>query len=124
MKRDMDLIRAILLNVEEKRKGNKFLQIDYEDFAGHKPEDVYGHLVLISDSGLLKPHHQSFDMLPMTNGLTKEGFDFLDSVRNPEIWEKTKKTAEKVGGWTIDILADLAKGFLKTKIAKHTGVEI
>ena len=56
--------------------------------------------------------------------LTNCGHDFLDSVRDPEIWNKTKAAAEGIGGWTLDMMKDLASGFLKTKIKKHTGVEL
>ncbi len=124
MKRNMELFRALLLNIEENRKGNKPLIIKYHDFSDFEAEDVYGHLELLTDSGFLKRHHQSFDRLPMTNGLTVKGHDFLDSVRDPEIWRKTQEAAEKVGVWTASLLADLAKGFVKKQIEKHTGVEL
>jgi hypothetical protein len=43
------------------------------------------------------------------------GYEFLDSVRDPDIWRKTKAGAEKMGSWTIKLLADLATGFIKAK---------
>lgn len=56
--------------------------------------------------------------------LTWQGHDFLDSVRNQETWAKTKKGALAAGGWTADILKDLAKGFIKKQIEEHTGVKL
>jgi hypothetical protein len=40
----------------------------------------------------------------------QRGWPGLDSIRNPKIWEKTKKGAEAAGGFTVDLLKDLAKG--------------
>ena len=48
--------------------------------------------------------------------------DFLDSVRDPETWAKTKKAAAGAGGFTVELLRDLAKGFVKKQIEeKLTG---
>jgi hypothetical protein len=52
--------------------------------------------------------------------LTWEGHDFLNSIRDPKIWEKTKKGVEGAGGFTVD----LAKGFVKKQIEEHTGVKL
>jgi hypothetical protein len=56
--------------------------------------------------------------------LSWAGDDFLDSVRDPEIWRQTKEGAKKAGGFTVELLGDLAKGLIKTQIKKHTGVEL
>jgi hypothetical protein len=56
--------------------------------------------------------------------LTWDGHDFLDSVRDPEIWNKTKDGMKAAGGFTFELLRDLAKGFIRTQIKKHTDIEI
>lgn len=56
--------------------------------------------------------------------LTWAGHDFIDSVRDPETWAKTKKTAAGAGGFTVDLLKDLAKGLIKKKIEEHTGIKL
>jgi hypothetical protein len=37
---------------------------------------------------------------------------------------KTKEGASQAGGFTVWLLADLAKGLIKTQIEKHTGVKL
>ena len=56
--------------------------------------------------------------------LTWSGHDFVDAVRDDEIWGKTRQGAKAAGGFSVDLLKDLAKGFIRKKIAEHTGVEI
>jgi hypothetical protein len=56
--------------------------------------------------------------------LTWEGHDFLDSVRDPKIWAKTKSGALAAGGFTVDLLKELAKGFIKKQIEERTGVKL
>ena len=56
--------------------------------------------------------------------ITWEGHDFLDTVRDSEVWRKTKEGATAAGGFTFDIVKELAKGLIKTQIKKHTGLEL
>jgi len=55
--------------------------------------------------------------------LTMEGHDFLDTVRDPEIWRRTKQGATKAGGWTIGLLAEFGRAVLKQK-AKEYGFDL
>jgi hypothetical protein len=45
-------------------------------------------------------------------------------VRDPKIWAKTKDGALAAGGFTVDLLKDLAKGFVKKQIEERTGVTL
>jgi hypothetical protein len=62
--------------------------------------------------------------LPENIELEWAGHDFLDSVRDPEIWAKTKQGAETAKGFTVDLLKDLAKGLVKKQIEDYTGVKL
>lgn len=126
MKRDPDLIRKLLLRfeqTEEVRLSRKDLAID-----GYGEEQIRLHLDLLEEKGWLDHH-----IIHMAGGLTRfdtgyrpthDGYDFLDSVRDPQIWEKTKQGARKVGALSLDVLSDIAKGIIKKKIADLSGVEI
>jgi hypothetical protein len=48
----------------------------------------------------------------------------LYSVRNSETWAKTKKVAAGAGGFTIDLLRDLAMGVVKKQIEEKTGIKL
>jgi hypothetical protein len=56
-------------------------------------------------------------------GFTWAGHDFLDSIRDEDIWRKTKMHAEQVGAWTVDTLVGLAKAFIKAKLKASTGLD-
>ncbi|KIC40124.1 hypothetical protein RA27_14925 [Ruegeria sp. ANG-R] len=72
----------------------------------------------IYDHGLAKFHK------PVTYKITWAGHDYLDSVRDKGIWEKTKRALVETGGSaSLEVVKILAIGFAKTKLSKHTGVE-
>jgi hypothetical protein len=129
MKRDMELIRELLLRLESLPlkpgrgevvfSNSPSLQVD-----GFTEDQIKYHLHLIESSGLIETRGNIPTAGMVFWGLTWRGHDFLDSVRDPEIWKATKEAANKVGGLSLDMLGNLAKGFIKTQIAKHTGIEI
>ncbi len=129
MRRDMDLIRELLLKLEA-------LPIGPGDIFHMMPDDeeiridgfdaiaIEYHAALLSEAGLIDPGPR-----PMMQGitfcsLTWAGHDFLDAVRDPVIWTKTKKGASAAGGFTMDLLRDLATGFIKKQIEELTGVTV
>jgi hypothetical protein len=134
MKRDMDLVRELVLRVESfdpltGGPAETFLNLNSAEpalqFDGFTVAEVHYHLRLLKDAGFLDTARE----LPgsaqvMAKGLSWSGHDFADSVRDADIWRETKAGAKKAGGFTIDILVALAKGFVKKKIEEHTGIRL
>jgi hypothetical protein len=129
MKRDMDLIRKLLLRIEAEhlRAGSAlFLSVREPPLRlpGDDPDNVDYAMRLIADAGFLDlTKTQGADSYGL-RGISWRGHEFLDSVRDPEIWRQTKEGASKAGAFTIELLTDLAKGFVKTQIKKATGVDL
>lgn len=134
MKRDLDLMRDLLLKVEEATFGD-VVRNPWQVFSssGTPSEVVIYHVRLLVERKLL--HSQSINLVAqnqdgtpvakfLPDALTDEGHEFLETIRNPEVWRKTKEKANKIGSFGIDLIKDLAKGFLKTEIKKRTGIEL
>lgn len=100
MKRDLELIKAILLRFEE--DGN----LEIPEFS--KAQVKY-HLALLQDAGLIT-NEEFYDpdfgpaVLSRTR-ITWAGHEFLDASRSPTLWEKAKRiTLEKTGALTFEVL--------------------
>ncbi len=127
MKRDMELVRGLLLKIESMNlplgttaffnSADPTLHID-----GFTPDDVAYNLDLLFDAGFIRGQRGMTDF--GFSGLTWAGHDFLDVVRDPAIWAKTKQGALAAGGFTFDLLKELAKGFVKKQIEERTGVQL
>jgi len=91
MKRDMELVRAILLTMEAHAAGfapHPFTIAKYD-------QDVIGHHVwlmaqgdLVTASEITGLGDASPTALPLS--ITWQGHDFLDTVRNDRVWRKLK----------------------------------
>ena len=129
MKRDMDLIRELMLKLEllDNPFGTtRWLEIWDEPFSFQPTEKdrILGHLKLLKEAGFIDGAPSPMNGNLEFRSITHSGHDFLDSVRDPEIWRKTKDGAAAAGGFTVELVGELAKGLIKTKIKQHTGVDV
>jgi hypothetical protein len=123
MKRNADLIRKILLTVEAQGDGIRYIEINDEYFVQFSAEEITYHVKLAYEAGYIGEWLESDDGCSVLE-LSNKGHDFLDMFRDEETWNKVKKLGSKAGGWSLEILADLGKGFLKTQAKRLTGVDI
>ena len=121
MKRDMDLIRALLLKLEDliDEPGTAYTldgQSSEVEVEGFSENQITYHLELLRQAGFLdSPGSQP--MLGISfMGLTWAGHDFIDAVRDDDTWSRTRGVAKRAGGWTFDVLKDIAIGLVKQKV--------
>jgi hypothetical protein len=133
MKRDMDFIRDLLLKVEEGQKVFETASAEQASFLGYTPETsltreeadkIEGHIDLLEQAGFIELDERMGGGTVLVKGLTWEGHDFLDSVRDPEVWTKTKEGASKAGSWTVGLLAEMGKAYAKQKLKEVTGLDL
>jgi len=115
MKRDSDLIRAILLAVEAEDRCEVFRLSNIPGFAD---EAMEFHIRLLVERGFLKTYYPDRkDGQPwVCLRLSWEGYDFLDNIRDPVVWRAVKRVSSKVGSWSLDTLAAVAKAMLLAKM--------
>jgi hypothetical protein len=92
MKRDFELVRKILLEIEGLTEP-ELIDKDSKFIAGYEPEQVNYHLLLLLDANLISAINENPDdkhFFWKIERLTWEGHDFLDAARNTTIWEKAK----------------------------------
>jgi DNA-binding transcriptional ArsR family regulator len=101
MKRDMELVRSLLLYFEEKpddRVAEKVVIEGYDDLT------IGYHLILLYEAGLIEGEREVsksrrvIRVYPMR--LTWAGHDFIAAARNESIWRKTKA---KVASFAVDV---------------------
>jgi hypothetical protein len=90
MKRDMDLIREILLYIEGAQPArNGWINVS---IPRRTSEEISYHLKLLADEGLIdgRPLRTSSGEFWQLNGLTYAGHDFVDAARSDTLWTKAK----------------------------------
>src|SRR5262249_28078909 len=130
MRRDMDLIRELLLRLEglpRDRMGGVYSIYAYDaDFKGEgkTDEEVDYHFQLLRDSGLIdSPGSQPMDGITFS-GLTWQGHDFVDAIREEKVWRLAREGALQAGGFSFDLVKELAKGFIRKQLEERTGIKL
>ena len=113
MKRDWDLIRKILLKLEEKADNTSFLENDV--FDGVSPIIVNYHYKLLEQAGLI-----TLEDLSDLDGenyvalsLTWQGHEFFDKIRSDNVWNKINNAAKAK---SLDLSFDVIKSICATLI--------
>ena len=116
MKRDMEIIRTILLNVEaDKYQNGERINIPSVSDA------VCGyHTALIFDAGLAEGRllkTQEVIMGAMIYRLTSAGHDFCDGIRQDTIWNKVRKNILKPGAsYGLSIAVEYVKILVRQQV--------
>jgi Hypothetical protein (DUF2513) len=125
LSRDMDLIRQLLLEIEGGETNFKTCPVAEQGRTDlEKARRLGEHLHLLEEAEMIHATINAAAGCVIVHRITWKGHDLLDSIRNPIIWEKTKTGVKGAGGFTVDLLKDLAKGFMKKQIEEFTGVKL
>ncbi len=121
MKRDMELIRKLLLTMEENPR-----QLEVE---GYDKSQVKYHALLLIEAGFLDGNVS--DTLANTsvvpsfvsvNRLTWDGHEFLDNIRKEEVWNTIKTEFKDASISTVfSIGKQLTENYAKKKLSSLLG---
>jgi hypothetical protein len=123
MKRNMELIRKIMLAVEGHEHGFAPRELEIE---GHSEEEVNYHNYLIVDAGLAEgvdvTTRGSESPEYIIRHLTSRGHDFCDAAGEPSRWQKAMTKIAAVGGSvTLKTLQALLIAYSKEQLGLASG---
>lgn len=116
MRRDMGLIRRILMAVEAWPPGYHAEEIEIEE---RDPIEVTDHVMLAVEAGLLEAINvSSLDSRAfLVQRLTWDGHDFLDAARDESVWKDAMARIGKVGGSvTLDVMKALLSSIVHERL--------
>ncbi|MFC2065679.1 DUF2513 domain-containing protein [Chloroflexota bacterium] len=120
MKRDMDLIRAILLKAESDTHG--FAPQTQMEIPNYTQEEINYHIFLLGQAGLATvidtttfADHNASPCAQIIN-LTWQGHEFLDLARENHTWNTAKDTINKIGGASLQVLIAVLTGIINKQL--------
>jgi hypothetical protein len=123
MKRDLDLIREILLRIEADPKFDGSPNPVDASVLGitERPNmEVMYQLAQLIEGGLLAGKILAAGTTPpvavVVFKLTWQGHDYLDSVRDSDIWQKTKTRIGVVASVGFGVVLEVAKAEIMKKL--------
>ncbi len=116
MKRDMDLIRDILLAIESNPSGFA----PKIEVSNYTQEEINYHAFLLGEAGLAEVADITVEGGKSPEAivirLTWAGHEFLDSARENQTWNQAKDLINRVGGASLQIWLILLTELIKKKL--------
>ena len=104
MQRNMDLVRTILMRIEDSPSGWAASPFGIAAFT-HEQVGYHSHIMM--DDGLIEgddiTHTESKSPEAMPRKLTWKGHEFLDLARDQKRWNQAKAAIGKVGSAPISV---------------------
>lgn len=111
MQRDMDLFRAILLEVEQTPVGQFWTS---KPMLEHSQVEVVEHVRLLGDDGLVEARYAVGGYQAKILRMTNSGHDFLETSRELKFWEKIKeRTKSAAVPVTIAVIKSVSDVLIK-----------
>ena len=117
MKRDLELIRKMILAIEDSPKGFA----PRLTLKGYTQEQIGYHAYLLIDAGYAKgkevTHNESHSPEAIITRLNWKGHEFADAARDVSRWQKAMELiAEKAGTVTLEIVTQVLTRFMKAAL--------
>lgn len=123
MQRDMDLIRKLMLLVEQHEHG--FAPRDIE-IDGYTEEQIGYHSWLLGDAGLAEAidvtTRGSDSPEAALRHLTWAGHEFLDAAKDDSTWERAKQRLASAGKGLQSVTLDVLKALLVDVAKQQLGL--
>lgn len=122
MKRDIDLLRVILLRVEAEGDPEEPL-IHSLGVEGYDQAFVNEHVKILIESGYIegeiKYSTNNRILLTAIRGLTPKAYDFLDNIRNNELWNRIReRIATTTGTASVPIIEHFAHQVVSAALSR------
>ena len=123
MRRDLDLVRDILIQV-----GEADGPVDYEELGNGRPTALVAyHCILMAqrgllDLGLVRRDSGGDYVILQVSGLTWDGEDYLAAIADPGVWKKAKAEVAKVAkSVTFEVVKTAAVLIVQQQIKANLG---
>ena len=100
MKRNMELIRMVMLAAEKTKDP---FELTDPKFEGHNEAEISYHIALLDDAGLLHGQDRSaIGVYRWSAGtLTWKGHEFVEAIKDESVWKEALAITEKAGNGTV-----------------------
>lgn len=108
MKRNMDLVRLIMMRLNNHQHGNAPNSLEIDDFS---EEEIGYHCFIMNEAGLIEASDITTIGSPspqaMPIRLTWDGHEFIENAQNEKVWSETKNAVSKLGDVSFTVWANV-----------------
>ena len=126
MKLNYDCVRSVLLTVEKSKTIDEELNINpvtvetiFEQLPKYEDSEILYTIEKLKEAGYINAVLQ-FAAEHFINGavssITYSGHEYLDNIREPEVWRKVKAMLKNAGATTLPLISQAAKMLIGSQL--------
>ncbi len=130
---NVDRVRAVLMQVEERSKveiqGNGLIALEafsinvlYENLPAYSHEDIYCSVLMLSEAGYLlmeETHAMGGVIGCFIVRLTYQGHEFLGKIKDSGHWSLVRRAFPAIRDYSLSAISAIAEGITKAALDKH-----
>lgn len=116
MELKQDCVREVLLYLEKNCKLNDFISSSQIEIDGFSTEDITYTLNKLEEGSFVNIVSRDLDGDMLIKDITYHGHQFLDNIRDKNIWTETKTKVSKVKSVSLSILEQVAAQIITSKL--------
>ena len=125
MRLNMDLVRKILLVVEENTDFDSYYRYEPEQnnnlLRKYSHEEIIYHLYQCDLSGLIEAEIPDDGTYAVVKDLTPKGHEFLTNIRQDNIWNTIKGIGTKLGTTSLSAFIQISSNVVSEIIKAYLG---
>lgn len=126
MKLNYDCVRSVLLTVEKSKTIDEELNINpvtvetiFEQLPKYEDSEILYTIEKLKEAGYINAalHFAAGHFIDGTvSSITYRGHEYLDNIREPEVWRKVKAMLKNAGATTLPLISQAAKMLIGSQL--------
>lgn len=126
MKLNYDCVRSVLLTVEKSKTIDEELNINpvtvetiFEQLPKYEDNEILYTIEKLKEAGYINAalHFAAGHFIDGTvSSITYSGHEYLDNIREPEVWRKVKAMLKNAGATTLPLISQAAKMLIGSQL--------
>ena len=126
MKLNYDCVRSVLLTVEKSKTIDEELNLNplavetiFEQLPKHEDSEILYTIEKLKEAGYINAalHFAAGHFIDGTvSSITYSGHEYLDNIREPEVWRKVKAMLKNAGATTLPLISQAAKMLIGSQL--------
>lgn len=126
MKLNYDCVRSVLLTVEKSKTIDEELNLNplavetiFEQLPKYEDSEILYTIEKLKEAGYINAalHFAAGHFIDGTvSSITYRGHEYLDNIREPEVWRKVKAMLKNAGATTLPLISQAAKMLIGSQL--------
>lgn len=126
MKLNYDCVRSVLLTVEKSKTIDEELNLNplavetiFEQLPKYEDNEILYTIEKLKEAGYINAalHFAAGHFIDGTvSSITYSGHEYLDNIREPEVWRKVKAMLKNAGATTLPLISQAAKMLIGSQL--------